>query len=75
MPEYEIEQGIEIPPLSSRGRKYKYPWPEMEPGDSVFFSDKTSSQISGSCQSWGKRHGQKFVTRTVEGGVRVWRTE
>ena len=40
---YEIEHGVEVPE-SQRGRQLKYPWPEMEPGDSFFMEDADSGE-------------------------------
>jgi uncharacterized protein (DUF2249 family) len=66
-----IEKNIPIP--STRG---KYPWGEMEVGDSIFIEGaKTSSRISTLTHSYGLSNKKKFTVRKVDGGVRVWRIE
>lgn len=57
----------------------KYPLREMEVGDSFLLPlvdgsvAVTRSRVSGRAAQVGKDLGRKFVTRVVEGGVRVWR--
>ena len=69
---YRIEKGLPVPPQGTKGRKY--PFPEMEVGDS-FTAPKSDlcSVKSASCQ-YGRRKGWKFSTR-VSGSdeVRCWR--
>lgn len=73
---HKIEKNIEIPRrcANSKGRPFKYPFNEMEVGDS-FLTGEPRSRISGAIGGYRKRHGCKFAARTVEGGVRVWRIE
>jgi hypothetical protein len=47
----------------------------MEVGDSFFVKDIKVKTISRTCGHHGKRLSRKFASRTVDGGVRVWRTE
>ena len=71
---YEIEKGIPIPPRKKGGQYHsKYGWREMEVGDSKFIPNEKQSKITTISIGYGKRHKQKFIVRTVEGGVRVWR--
>jgi len=70
----EIEKGIPIP-NDGRGRPSRYPWTTMDVGDSFFIPGKTAHDFSGIASGAGFRTGRKFTTRTVEGGVRVWRIE
>lgn len=78
--EIKIEKGIPIPPPTSQGN-VKYPWREMEVGDSFFVSAKTpkdcSRMQSGFGASWKRFKPMKFTSRIEnEGaGVRVWRIE
>lgn len=72
---YQIEKNVPLPPKSQPGRKEKYPFREMEVGDSFLVTDqKKQPSVTGA----GKKYGMTFVSRTVvEGGVkgyRVWRT-
>ena len=75
MEEYKIEKGVEIPKKPTRVYKSKYPWREMELWDSVLFRNVTLNLLNSSSYESGRSTGMKFKTRTVDGGVRVWRVE
>ena len=68
-----IEKGIPFPDFT--GGNIRYPWNEMDVGDSLF-SPKPNA-LASAASVWGKRKGWKFSARTVtENGVtgtRVWR--
>jgi hypothetical protein len=70
--EFKIEKGVPMMPL--RTNAMKYPWPMMEPGDSVFFMEKLGSAATAA-NRWGKENGRKFVSRKQGQGVRIWRVE
>lgn len=74
MSQFAIEKGVPIPP-SATGPKSgsKYPYREMEVGDSFFVPGGKRSTVSGVLQSRHARPHGKFTLRTVDGGVRVWR--
>lgn len=72
MSNYKIEKNIPIPVgAGTRGPSYKYPWRDMNVGDSIFIPDMTVYQINP--HNAAKKYNQKFSARTVDGGVRVWR--
>ncbi len=82
MSEFKVESGIDVPPLT---HETKYPWSEMQPGDSFFIpsqgkKNQRSVQTSAiaTAKRWGvKNSGETFISRTVEengeSGVRIWR--
>jgi len=72
-----IEKGVPLPALRRAGRKSKYPFAEMEPGDSFFVKDVKASSLHTSALCFAKRHqpAWKFVTRKVEGGTHIWRVK
>ena len=78
--EIKIEKGVEIPESKS-GLVRKYPWADMQPGDSflVPFNGEPAHRVrenATAAASYAKRHFDwKLCTRTVEGGIRVWRIE
>ena len=85
MPEYKIEKGIPIPQANIKkhesgkrreGKKCKYPWAEMEVGDS-FFAEGTGPTIYAAAKGWCLRHELPFdfLTKKVENGMRVWRIQ
>lgn len=75
---YEIEKGIKIPVRKS-SRPAKYPWRQMELGDSFFVPSgnpsKMITRLNPSSQT--QKAGLKFTRRIVEEngvkGVRIWR--
>ena len=81
---FEIENNVEMPKkCANNGSAAKYPFREMEVGDSFFVPAESAESahrvqinISSSSVQMSKREGagKKFATRKVEGGVRVWRT-
>lgn len=68
----QIDKNI---PLPNKARKSnpKYPWKEMQVGDSFLAKGVKISAIVGGAWLVGKRLNFKFSCRTVDGGVRVWR--
>lgn len=70
--EIKIESNIPIPE-SKTGPKY--PFAQMEVGDSFFCASGLSDQLRNSLRNNAYRFKPKsFVIRKVDGGLRVWRT-
>jgi len=77
---YIIEKGIPVPKVEGRGRRGKYPFADMEPGDSVFFPGEV---IKGKAYMAAMNHAsgrdKRFVARRVRendtAGIRIWRME
>lgn len=74
----QIEKNIPLPEKTSRS---KYPFEEMEIGDSFFVGDETKVKtIRTLASTRAKRLSEKqqetvrFHVAVTEGGVRVWRT-
>ena len=76
-----IEKNVKIPVVHS---KNKYPWDQMEVGDSVLIiADKGQTlfdlkrKVGPSARYYGAVIGKKFKTLKIdeENGVRVWRIE
>ncbi len=52
----------------------KYPFKKMKIGDSFLATKAIKiSSLRTSAAQFGKRHNIKFLTRKVEGGLRIWR--
>jgi hypothetical protein len=71
---YEIEKDYPIPKIE---RRHKYPFKDMEIGDSFFapFEDGVAPErvrvrIINAAKVYDP---MKFITRKVDGGFRVWR--
>lgn len=72
MSEFKIEKGIPVP--GHGAVRSKYPFDAMLVGESFLVGPPTTlAQVSRAASKAGARMGRKFATRTVEGGVRVWR--
>lgn len=70
---YLIEKNIPYQRRHGSGGKPKYPWPDMEVGDSVVL-DTYQAAACRAATGWGKRHGKKFTTSAIsERSTRVWR--
>lgn len=69
--EIKIETGVPMP-TKGRGAPRKYPWYEMNVGDSFLVPGKTHKRWHATAKA-ERLTGFKFSVRTVEGGVRVWR--
>ena len=73
---YKIEKTVAVPAMAQMGPPRKYPFPEMEVGDSIYVVGQTLTGGSGySARLYGKKSGRAFTVRVVEGGVRIWRIE
>lgn len=78
-----IEKNIPIPskPQGRGGpgpRQPKYPWRELEVGDSFWLPDEPDhktlvSRVSACMTHQRKANGLEFTMRTEGAGIRVWR--
>lgn len=70
----EIEKNIPTPP-GVQGTK-KYPFDKMEVGDSIFIKGQTSvGKAANAARVYANGRQMKFSSRSVDGGVRIWRIE
>lgn len=67
-----IEKGVPIP---HRRSSPKYPWRQMEVGDSFFAAGARQPSLRQQAYAVTRRIGWKFIVRQAEGGCRVWRVE
>ena len=80
---YKIEKDVPLCRTSSKSNKY--PFDQMEVGDSflVPYAEAKHARMAALTRNAGQykklpKHvteQRHFVTRTVEGGTRIWRTE
>lgn len=67
----KIDTDIPVPTKPMRTRKY--PYPDLEVGQSFLAPHAERATLaSGACQV-GKKLGRKFKTQKTREGVRVWR--
>lgn len=75
---FEIERGVPVPKRNQSRRESKYPCAEMEIGDSFFIPAgqvKAPAAYAVAVSANKRFPERKFVPRTVEGGMRIWRVE
>ena len=73
--EIKIEKGVPVPPKSRNGgRKLKYPFDQMEVGDS-FAANAPQNTVLSSARAYARRNpGMTFTTREIDKkSCRVWR--
>lgn len=76
----KIERGVEIPGGGGHGAVPKYPWDQMDVGDCLFMPSVNGEKgrlrlrMMQSAKGFLRKHRKPWraVSRTVEGGVRVW---
>ena len=69
-----IDKGIPLPPRKPLGNVRKYPWNELQAGDSFLLMAKNMPSACAMASKTGKLLGVKFTVRAENGGFRVWRT-
>lgn len=65
----KIEQNITIPEKFFKNHR-KYPWLEMEIGESFFVPKTSFPHAAGATKRYAPR---RFTTRREKNGIRVWR--
>ena len=78
--EIKIEKGIPYPLNRARPPRFaKYPWAEMEVGDSFFVLGARRDSLASVCSSAGARLKRTFRCLVEDDGalrgIRVWRLE
>jgi hypothetical protein len=77
----KVEKGVPLPTKRSGGHNSKYPWAEMEDGDSVLIERigdepfaNTQRRVSNNSREWLKRNreGWTAITAREGNGIRVW---
>lgn len=79
-PTFPIEHNVPIPPKRSGGRKRRFPFHEMRPGDSFLVPTTSPAEqrlVRQRLAAYGVQTLGKgaVTTRTVPRGVRVWRVK
>lgn len=66
----KIEKGEKVPKVQ------RYPFAEMDVGDSLFFEELTQAESAQNAgHAYGKKHGNgfKMTRRKMDNGYRLWR--
>lgn len=73
---YTVDKKVPIPKrFGGKGAAVKYPWHELEVGDSFLVEGTEQRSVSSSAASFGSRNKMKFATRKEGNKTRVWRIE
>ena len=75
---YPIDRNEPIPETRAAGRPDQYPWACLAVGDSFLVPSsevKAKSVRSAVSRANSRYPDKRFISRSVDGGVRVWRTE
>ena len=74
MGEYKIEKNIPTPINARSKGESKYPFAQMEVGDSFVMEDRSISRANNAIHLFRKKFPEKkFVVRAVDAGFRIWR--
>jgi hypothetical protein len=75
-PESTVKVDRKVPiSKSKRIKRKRYPWLEMEVGDSFLVRELSFHSVRLTVMYASRRFGLTFVARQTEEGVRVWRSE
>jgi len=71
-----IDKNIPIPMQGIGKGRTTYPFMEMDIGDSAYFEGQnTTGRAVSMAKKYAQRSGcRKFTCKSVDGGVRIWRT-
>lgn len=72
MTEIKIDKNVPLVRHSGDGTR-KYPFPDMEIGDSICIPHEKGEGARTAAANWGKYNGRKFSSRTTPEGLRIWR--
>ena len=77
MVEIVIEKDVPISDLPARAKRHKYPFAEMNVGDSFFvkLDAKGINVLRVLAQRYAKKNYCTFATKQTDGGLRIWRIE
>lgn len=71
---YQIEKNVALPALHGAPNRSKYPFREMDVGDSFAAPDEDKERLRCAASSAGIRLGRKFsIRKQDDGSLRCWR--
>jgi len=74
MSNYTVVSSVKMPEYRNAGRPNKYPFKEMEKGQSFVVSLKEYFSARSAAYTFGFRHRKKFSARKIGDHARIWRT-
>ena len=71
---FKIDKNIPMPAIKHGNAKY--PFDEMEVGDSILVKGVAAARsCKQAAYKYGKQNGKKFAARAAANGARIWRTQ
>lgn len=74
MSRFTVDKDVPIPESRQGRRTSVYPFEDMGVGDSFLVSQRDVEKVRSALSQRKKRKAEQYITRTTEGGLRVWRT-
>lgn len=68
----KIDKNVPLPKMQSHA---KYPFMNMDIGESFFVNKDIVTEVRNAAHMIGKRKGLKFTVRKISEGYRCWRVE
>jgi hypothetical protein len=72
---YEISKGYQLPSSTSQRGVPKFPFKDMDIGDSILVDKQSTPSARCSAYNYSKISGYKFISRADGKSTRFWRTE
>ena len=66
---FKIEKGIQVP----GNNQTKYPFRDMDVGDSFVVPSELRTRVAVRARQWGVHNNKKFTVRKTDGVIRVFR--
>lgn len=68
----KIDKNVPVPKIL-RGGAVKYPFAQMQVGDSIFLEGQTTNKASALSAYWRRKFNWVFIARGEKNGARIWR--
>jgi hypothetical protein len=69
----DIDKGVPMP--SDTRVRNRYPYKLLRVGESFFVKGIALQSMYNTNFRWGRKLSRRFIARSEDGGVRVWRVE
>ena len=71
----QIDIDKDVPVPSNTRVRNRYPYELLKVGESFFVKDVALQSMYNTNFRWGRKLSRRFISRSEDGGVRVWRVE
>jgi hypothetical protein len=70
---FVIEKGIPIKRMVRNKSSTRFPFAELEVGDSFEIPTEKRNSLATWARQWAIKNGKVFTVRATENGIRIWR--